>query len=141
MQPVERTAEVPEVLGAGAVCGELVRDASIVVDTSADGRRDAPNAAELLLAAVATCMTKGVRRAAAMNHFEVRRIEVQVHGVRQDSPPKMLSIEYEILVETDVSDDRLDLLHRNVLKYGTVTNTVAPGVALEGSLRRMLAPG
>ena len=116
-----------------------IRDATIVLDTSAHGRSDAPNAAELLLTAVATCMSKGVRRAAEANHFDVGRIEIHVHGVRQDSPSKMLSIEYEIVVETEVSDPQLDLLHRNVLKYGTVTNTVTPGVALEGSLRRMSA--
>ena len=113
-----------------------VEDAQVVVDTSAEGRRDAPNAAELLLMAVATCMSKGVRRVAASNRFEVGRVEIRVHGQRQDRPPKMASIAYEILVEMDGPDQRLDLLHRNVLKFGTVTNTVAPGVELSGTLKR-----
>ena len=119
----------------------MVKDAIIVADTSAEGRPDAPNAAELLLTALATCMAKGIRRAAAMNHFEVGRVEVKVHGVRQDRPPKMASVRYEILVETDEPDHRLELLHRNVLKFGTVTNTVAPGTDLAGTLRRMPAGG
>ena len=116
----------------------VVEDAEIVLDTSAQGRRDAPNAAELLLTALATCMTKGVRRAAAMNHFEVGRIEVRVHGVRQDSPPKMSQIRYEVRVETDEPDHRLDLLHRNIRKFGTVTNTVGPGTDLDGTLTRLV---
>jgi uncharacterized OsmC-like protein len=113
-----------------------VDDVEVVVDTSAEGRPDAPNAAELLLMAVATCMSKGVRRAAASNRFEVGRVEIRVHGERQDRPPKMQRIAYEILVEVEGPDHRLDLLHRNVLKFGTVTNTVAPGVELSGTLRR-----
>jgi hypothetical protein len=59
-----------------------------------------------------------------------------VQGVRQDVPPRMESIDYEILVDTDESEHRLDLLHDNVRKYGTVFNTVAPGTALSGVLRR-----
>jgi uncharacterized OsmC-like protein len=82
-------------------------------------------------------MAKGVRRAAAMNHFEVGRIEVRVHGIRQDAPPKMASIRYEVRVETNEPDQRLELLHRNIRKFGTVTNTVAPGTDLDGILRRL----
>ena len=45
--------------------------------------------------------------------FELRRAAVRVHGIRQDAPPRMLSVEYELAVDTDESDSRLDLLHRN----------------------------
>jgi hypothetical protein len=48
----------------------------------------------------------------------------------------MERIDFEILVETDEPDHRLELLHENVKKYGTVFNTVAPGTVLEGVLRR-----
>ena len=57
-------------------------------------------------------------------------------GVRQDVPPKMESITYEIIVDSDEPDRRLELLHDNVKKYGTVFNTVAPGTQLSGVLRR-----
>jgi hypothetical protein len=49
----------------------------------------------------------------------------------------MESIDYEILVDTDESDHRLALLHQNVKKFGTVFNTVAPGTALAGVIRRV----
>jgi hypothetical protein len=48
----------------------------------------------------------------------------------------MESIEYEIIVDTDETDRRLELLHDNVRKYGTVFNTVAPGTDLKGVMRR-----
>jgi hypothetical protein len=57
-------------------------------------------------------------------------------GVRQDVPPKMESISYEIIVDSDESEHRLELLHENVKKYGTVFNTIAPGTQLVGTLRR-----
>jgi uncharacterized OsmC-like protein len=63
-------------------------------------------------------------------------VEVRVDGVRQDAPPKMESITYEIIVDTDEPDRRLELLHDNVKKFGTVFNTVAPGTELSGVLRR-----
>ncbi|MDT4872272.1 hypothetical protein FQZ97_1074480 [compost metagenome] len=68
--------------------------------------------------------------------FELRGVQVIVDGVRQDVPPKMESIRYEIIVDTDESERRIDLLHDNVKKYGTVFNTVAPGTDLSGVMRR-----
>ena len=51
----------------------------------------------------------------------------------------MESISYEIVVDTGEPERRLDLLHENVKKYGTVFNTVAPGTQLSGTLRRKTA--
>ena len=105
------------------------------------GNPDAFNPAELLLAALSACMIKGIERAVPMLKFTLRGVEVRVDGVRQDAPPKMESISYEIIVDTDESDHRLDLLHYNVKKFGTVFNTVAPGTRLSGELRRKQVRG
>jgi uncharacterized OsmC-like protein len=118
--------------GSRASC----KDAELVLDTDLAGRRDALNPAELLLAALAACMLKGIERVTPMLKFSLRGVRVMIHGVRQDVPPRMESITYEIIVDTDEADRRLELLHDNVRKYGTVFNTVAPGTALNGVLRR-----
>jgi uncharacterized OsmC-like protein len=112
------------------------KNATILLDTDTAGRIDAFNPAELLLAAVAACMIKGIDRAIPMIGFGLRGVDVSLHGVRQDSPPKMVSISYELIIDTDESDQRLDLLHRNVRKYGTVSNTIAAATTLEGTIRR-----
>lgn len=112
------------------------KDATLVLDTALAGRRDALNPAELLLAALAACMIKGIERVTPILRFEIRGVEVRMHGVRNDVPPRMERIDYEIVVDTDEPDHRLALLHENVKKYGTVFNTVAPGTVLEGVLRR-----
>lgn len=112
------------------------KDAVLVLDTDLAGRRDACNPAELLLTAVAACMLKGIERLIPILKFELRGVEVRIQGVRQDSPPRMESITYELVVDSDESDRRLELLHENVRKFGTVFNTVAPGTKLEGTLKR-----
>lgn len=113
------------------------KNASIVLDTDLAGRADAFNPAELLLAAIAACMIKGAERVAPMLKFELCGMEVRLHGVRQDAPPKMVSIDYEIIVDTPESDQRIDLLHKNIRKYGTVSNTVAAATELNGVIRRL----
>ena len=112
------------------------KNAEIAMDTDMAGNPDAFNPAELLLAALSACMIKGMERVMPILKFELRGVDVFVDGVRQDVPPKMESIRYEIVVDTDESDQRLNLLHENVKKYGTVFNTIAPGTDLSGVLRR-----
>ncbi len=112
------------------------KDAELIIDTDLKGRADALNPAELLLAAIAACILKNMERIAPMIQFTYRGVTVRVHGVRQDSPPKMLNINYEIEVDTNENDRKLELMHENISKYGTVYNTVAPGTELTGTLRR-----
>lgn len=112
------------------------KDALIVLDTDVKGRPDAFNPAELFLAAISACMIKGIERVTPMLQFELRGVEVRLRGVRQDSPPKLISVDYDLIVDTDESDQRLELLHTNVRKYGTIYNTVAEATALTGTISR-----
>jgi uncharacterized OsmC-like protein len=112
------------------------KNAEIPLDTDLVGNPEAFNPAELLLAALSACMIKGIERVVPILGFALRGVEVLVDGVRQDVPAKMESIRYEIIIDTDEPDHRLELLHENVRKFGTVFNTVAPGTALNGVLRR-----
>lgn len=132
MLEYEITAIRKDSHGSIAIC----KDAEIVLDTDIKGRPDAFNPAELLLAALAACIIKGIERVTPMLDFKLRRVEVKVHGTRQDSPPKMARIEYEIIVDTDESERRLELLHENVRKFGTVYNTLAAGTDLSGQMKR-----
>jgi len=116
------------------------KEATLTLDTAVNGRPDAFNPAELLLATVAACMIKSIERLAPMIHFAFRGVEVKLHGVRQDAPPLIAAIDYELIVDTDEDDRRLELLHTNVRKYGTISNTVAKATRLEGSIRRAAGP-
>ena len=122
--------------GSLAMC----KSAEITLDTDVAGRADAFNPAELLLAALAACMIKGIERVTPMLKFDLRGVEISLHGIRQDSPPKMIAIDYEIAVDTDEEDRRLELLHYNVRKFGTITNTLAEATKLDGRIVRRSIP-
>lgn len=57
-------------------------------------------------------------------------------SVRQDDPPCIVSIDYELVVDTEETDQRLQLLNKNVRKYGTISNTIALATRLDGVIRR-----
>jgi uncharacterized OsmC-like protein len=112
------------------------KDATITLDTKLDGRDDAFNPAELLLAALSACMIKNIERVCPIIGFELRGISISLTGYRQDKPPKMHHIDYELIVGTDEPDKKLESLHRNVQKFGTVYNTLAAGCKITGIIRR-----
>ena len=114
----------------------VARGAEVVLGTDLAGRPDAMNPVELLLAALAACMIKGVERVTPMLQFDLRGVTVHLQAIRQDAPPKLVLIRYEIIVDSDETDARLDLLLRNILKYGTISNTLKDAVPLEGRLIR-----
>ena len=112
------------------------KEASLIADTDLAGRSDAFNPVELLLGALSACIIKGAERVLPVLDFQLRGIEVSLHAVRQDSPPKLLSIDYVITVDTDEPDQRIELLHTNIRKYGTISNTLVLAVPLAGKIVR-----
>ena len=110
--------------------------AEVALGTDLAGSPGAMNPVELLLSALAACMIKGVERVTPMLGFQHDGVSVALEADRQDAPPKLVAIRYEIVVVTEETDQRLDLLHRNILKYGTISNTLAGTVPLTGTIRR-----
>lgn len=113
------------------------KSAELVLDTGLAGRNDAFNPVELLLAALAACMIKGIERVTPMIGFDLDGVEINLEAERQDSPPRVTRIRYDLAVRTEESDQRLELLHTNVRKYGTVFNTLAESTELSGNIRRL----
>lgn len=116
----------------------LSEQAQITLDTDPAGRQDAFNPAELLLAALSACMLKSIERAAPMLDFRLAAVDVVVTAERQDSPPLLTRIAYEIVVHTMETDHRIDLLHTNVRKYGTIFNTLKDAMELSGTMSRKM---
>jgi uncharacterized OsmC-like protein len=112
------------------------KQARVRLDTDPAGREDAFNPAELLMAAFAACILKGIERVAPMLKFEFRNVEVHIRGVREEPPPRFTHLEYDLIVDTDEAERRLELLHKNVRSYGTVYNTLASALEVRGSIRR-----
>jgi uncharacterized OsmC-like protein len=110
--------------------------AEVRLGTDMAGRKDALNPVELLLAALAACMIKGAERVLPVLKFQLDGMQVELQADRQDAPPKLTAIRYQITVDTPESEARLELLHRNILKYGTISNTLSAAVPLTGTIRR-----
>jgi uncharacterized OsmC-like protein len=114
----------------------LAHGAEVALGTDLANRPAAMNPVELLLSALAACMIKGVERVSPTLNFQFDGVDLRLEADRQDAPPKLTAIRYQIIVATGESDQRLDLLHRNILKYGTISNTLAPAVPMTGTIRR-----
>ena len=113
-----------------------VKGAEVVLDTDPAGRRDAMNPVELLLSAFAACMLKGIERMETLLAFQIEGAEALLEAIRPDAPPKLTLIRYEIILDSPETDQRLDLLHRNIRKYNRISNTLAGAVPLQGTLTR-----
>jgi hypothetical protein len=70
-----------------------------------------------------------------MFKFDILGVEVS-HAWRPSGPAAENSFNYELIVDTDEDDRRLELLHQNVMKYGTISNTVATATQLQGIIGR-----
>ena len=116
------------------------KDAVLTLDTDVNGRPDAFNPAELFLASIAACMIKGIERMIPLLKFQLRGVDVKLHGVRQDSPPKMIAINYELIVDTDEDDRRL-ALRRVRLPTLCVAQSPPCNAGFDPEIRRVAAPG
>ena len=100
-------------------------------------RTDAFKPAERILASLAACILKGTERVIPTLRFALNGIDVALQGPWLDLPPRMVRTAYQIIVDTDESDERLDLLHCNLQKYGNIYNTLAGATDLTGTICRM----
>ncbi len=93
-----------------------------------------PGPAELLAGAFAACLLKNVARSSAMLPFayESARVEVTMH--RQDAPPRFTALAYTLHLVTAEPAHRVELLHRNLQKFGTVYTTLAAVCEVTGTV-------
>ncbi|RLD67863.1 MAG: OsmC family peroxiredoxin [Bacteroidetes bacterium] len=102
------------------------------------GRHDfLPNPAELLLTSLSACILKNVQRYSEILKIPYRSARIVVQGKRNDSPPFMSEINYQLEIDTDADERKLQIWHKNILKFGTITNTLAKASKLEGTIAKM----
>lgn len=112
-----------------------VANKEIIHFDASSGRQDnLANPAELLLTSLAACMLKNVERFSKILKYDYVRAEVEIEGLRNDSPPFMSEINYVLKVDSSMDEKKLKLLHKNILKFGTITNTIAKAAKLNGTI-------
>ncbi|MDP2287718.1 MAG: OsmC family protein [Actinomycetota bacterium] len=95
-----------------------------------------PGPAELLASAFAACLMKNLERSSILLGITYRSARVEVRARRQDSPPIFVGVTYEMQVDSDASEHQLEVMHRNLKKFGTVYNTLAAVCEVRGTVQK-----
>ena len=57
-------------------------------------------------------------------------------GVRQDQPPQLVSVTYQLTIHTDAAEDRLTRLVETAQRNSTVYQTLALAIPVSGTVVR-----
>lgn len=119
--------------------GSMLRSKQVelVIDTSLSGRPDAMNPVELLLASLSACIIKGIERVAGTLGIEYDSVNVALTAHRPEDEARIEDISYLIIVGTAADQAKLELLHKNLMKFGTIYNTVKSGTRLSGEIKAL----
>ena len=120
---------------------EAKANQSVVKFDATSGRDEVlPNPAELLLTSLAACILKNVQRYSEILKIPYRSAKITVNGVRNDNPPFMKEINYTIEIDTDVNERKINNWHKNILKFGTITNTLMRACEVNGKMIKKVKP-
>jgi len=66
--------------------------------------------------------------------FRYESATIEVRADREEPPPRIVRMHYRLRVVTDESPARVELLHKNIRKFGTISNTLAAACDLTGEI-------
>lgn len=132
--PIGATYTVTAHTNGDGTSTAVTKREEIRFDSSPVQGDELPGPADLLTAAFAACMLKNVERMGDLLPFGWTSASVEVRAERQDSPPQMTAISYRLEVVTDEPEHRVELLHRNISRYGTIYNTLAAVCGVSGEV-------
>jgi len=118
----------------GAALSRARNEIAIPFDASAESGDLLPNPAELFLSSFAACILKNVERYSEKLKIPYTKAEITVNGIRSDVPPAMVSVDYELTIYSHAEARKVDLIYRNVKKFGTVYNTVSAACEVNGKM-------
>jgi uncharacterized OsmC-like protein len=121
----------------GGLARAIANQSQISFDATSGRDAILPNPAELLLTSVAACILKNVQRYSEILKIPYRSAKITVNGIRNENPPFMKEITYQLTVDTDVDEKKIANWHKNILKFGTISNTVAKATSFKGEMVQM----
>jgi len=124
----------------GGTASVHARTSDIAFDGSAQAGEALPGPADLLCAALSACILKNVERFSHMLPFRYEAASIEVTAEREEPPPRIVRMRYRLRVVTDEPAARVELLHKNIRKFGTITNTLAAVCELAGEIEGV-SPG
>ena len=117
--------------GAGRL---LAHGLDVEFDGTSGRLDDLPGPADVLSASLCACILKNVERFAHMLPFRYESASVEVTAEREEPPPRIVRLSYHLRVVTDEPPARMELLHKNIRKFGTITNTLAAACEISGTI-------
>lgn len=93
-----------------------------------------PNPAELFLGSFSACILKNVERFSKILEFNYSKAELTVNATRLEKPPRMDEITYELKIYSNDDSLNIDLLKKNIEKFGTIFNTVKSSCTIIGKV-------
>ena len=114
-----------------------IKDSEIVFGTTPESAESLPNPAELFLGSFSACILKNVERFSVIMNFEYSHAEILVEATRLEKPPRMDEINYELKVYSQDSNLNIELLKKNIEKFGTIFNTVKSSCSVIGEVKKI----
>lgn len=114
-----------------------IKQSEIIFGTTPESADDLPNPAELFLGSFSACILKNVERFSELMNFEYSHAEITVNAIRLENPPRMDDINYELKIHSKDTKLNIDLLKKNIEKFGTIFNTVKSSCSVNGEIKRI----
>ncbi len=93
------------------------------------------NAAETLMAAFGACLMTNINSLAEKMRLQIddARIEIRAGGSLRRTA--LIALEYELVLTSPEPEEKLEKLHQQAVKWGTVANTLSHGITPRGTIR------
>ena len=112
-----------------------VKQSTINFGTTSLTSENLQNPAELFLSSFASCILKNVERFSVMLKFNYLKANVEVYAMRLENPPRLDNIRYNLIVYSSDKRLNIDLLKKNIEKFGTIYNTIKLSCTISGTIR------
>ena len=111
-----------------------IKESKIIFGTTPESADELPNPAELFLGSFSACILKNVERFSVLMNFEYSNAEIMVSATRLEKPPRMDEINYELKIYSQDNNLNINLLKKNIEKFGTIFNTVKSSCSITGEI-------
>ncbi len=114
-----------------------IKESIIVFGVTPDSADRLPNPAELFLGSLSSCILKNVERFSVLMNFEYSKAEIAIGATRLEKPPRMDKINYDLIIYSKDDTLNIDLLKKNIEKFGTIFNTVKSSCSIIGDIQKI----
>ena len=112
-----------------------IKESEIVFGITSESADNLPNPAELFLGSFSACILKNVERFSMLMNFEYSHAEILVKATRLEKPARMDKLNYELIIYSQDINLNINLLKKNIEKFGTIFNTVKPSCTILGDIK------